>query len=85
MFNHVLHVPGADPSVPLFAFVLLLGQSVTGGVITSAGVVLAAMFASLAVLPILFLAQIAFLVPSACPRSLWPSAGPSGGRACRPV
>jgi RND superfamily putative drug exporter len=91
VFNHVLDFPGADPSVPLFAFVFLvalgidyniflmtrvreesvrhgtregtlLGLSVTGGVITSAGVVLAATFASLAVLPILFLAQIAFLV-----------------------
>jgi len=91
VFNHVLDFPGADPSVPLFAFVFLvalgidyniflmtrvreeslrhgtregtlLGLSVTGGVITSAGVVLAATFAALAVLPILFLAQIAFLV-----------------------
>ena len=35
---------------------------VTGGVITSAGVVLAATFGTLAVLPILFLLQIAFLV-----------------------
>ena len=34
----------------------------TGGVITSAGVVLAATFAALAVLPVLFLAQIAFIV-----------------------
>ncbi len=34
----------------------------TGGVITSAGVVLAATFAALAVLPLLFLAQIAFIV-----------------------
>lgn len=35
---------------------------VTGGVITSAGVVLAATFAALNVIPILFLAQIAFIV-----------------------
>lgn len=35
---------------------------VTGGVITSAGIVLAATFAALNVLPILFLAQIAFIV-----------------------
>ncbi len=35
---------------------------VTGGVITSAGVVLAATFAALDVIPILFLAQIAFIV-----------------------
>jgi len=91
VFDHVLDFPGADPSVPLFAFVFLvalgidyniflmtrvreesirlgtregtlLGLSVTGGVITSAGIVLAATFAALAVLPLLFLAQIAFLV-----------------------
>jgi RND superfamily putative drug exporter len=41
---------------------MLTGLTVTGGVITSAGVVLAATFAALAVLPILFLAQIAFIV-----------------------
>jgi RND superfamily putative drug exporter len=41
---------------------VLTGLTVTGGVITSAGVVLAATFAALAVLPILFLAQIAFIV-----------------------
>ena len=35
---------------------------VTGGVITSAGLVLAATFAALGVLPILFLAQISFIV-----------------------
>ncbi|UZJ26298.1 MMPL family transporter [Rhodococcus antarcticus] len=40
----------------------LHGLAVTGGVITSAGVVLAATFAALAVIPILFLAQIAFIV-----------------------
>lgn len=38
------------------------GLAVTGGVITSAGVVLAATFSALAVLPLLFLAQIAFIV-----------------------
>ena len=38
------------------------GLAVTGGVITSAGIVLAATFGALAVLPLLFLAQIAFLV-----------------------
>ncbi len=38
------------------------GLRVTGGVITSAGVVLAATFAALGVVPILFLAQIAFIV-----------------------
>jgi putative drug exporter of the RND superfamily len=91
VFNHVLDFPGADPAVPLFAFVFLValgidyniflmtrvreeafqhgtregtlrGLAVTGGVITSAGVVLAATFGALSVLPILFLAQIAFLV-----------------------
>jgi RND superfamily putative drug exporter len=36
--------------------------AVTGGVITSAGVVLAATFAALSVIPVLFLAQIAFIV-----------------------
>jgi RND superfamily putative drug exporter len=41
---------------------ILVGLAVTGGVITSAGIVLAATFAALAVLPILFLAQIAFIV-----------------------
>ena len=34
----------------------------TGGVITSAGIVLAATFAALGVLPLLFLVQIAFIV-----------------------
>ncbi|MBP1326808.1 RND superfamily putative drug exporter [Leucobacter exalbidus] len=38
------------------------GLTITGGVITSAGLVLAATFAALAVIPILFLAQIAFIV-----------------------
>jgi len=38
------------------------GLTITGGVITSAGVVLAATFATLAVLPLLFLAQLAFIV-----------------------
>lgn len=41
---------------------MLRGLSVTGGVITSAGIVLAATFAALGVIPILFLAQIAFIV-----------------------
>lgn len=91
LFNHVFDFPGADPAVPLYAFVFLValgidysiflmsrvreeslrhgtrpgvrrGLAVTGGVITSAGVVLAATFGALAVLPLLFLAQIAFLV-----------------------
>ncbi|MBK7722538.1 MAG: MMPL family transporter [Austwickia sp.] len=41
---------------------VLTALMVTGGVITSAGVVLAATFGALAVLPLLFLAQIAFIV-----------------------
>lgn len=91
VFNHVLGFPGADATVPLYAFVFLValgidysiflmtrvreeskqhgtregvrrGLAVTGGVITSAGIVLAATFGALAVIPLLFLAQIAFLV-----------------------
>ncbi len=41
---------------------VILGLTVTGGVITSAGIVLAATFAALGVIPILFLVQIAFVV-----------------------
>ncbi len=41
---------------------VLRGLAVTGGVITSAGLVLAATFAALAVIPILFLLQLAFIV-----------------------
>ncbi len=41
---------------------ILVGLAVTGAVITSAGIVLAATFSALAVLPILFLVQIAFIV-----------------------
>lgn len=41
---------------------VIKGLVVTGGVITSAGVVLAATFAALSVIPILFLAQLAFVV-----------------------
>ena len=41
---------------------ILKGLSATGGVITSAGVVLAATFAALGIIPILFLAQIGFIV-----------------------
>ncbi|MDQ0373606.1 MMPL family transporter [Cellulomonas humilata] len=91
VFNHVLGFAGADPVVPLFAFVFLValgvdysiflmtrvreeslkvgtragvvrGLAVTGGVITSAGIVLATTFAALGVIPLLFLAQIAFIV-----------------------
>jgi len=41
---------------------ILVALAVTGGVITSAGIVLASTFSALAVLPILFLVQIAFIV-----------------------
>ncbi len=41
---------------------VLRGLTITGGVITSAGLVLAATFAALSVIPILFLVQIAFIV-----------------------
>jgi RND superfamily putative drug exporter len=40
----------------------LAGLAVTGGVITSAGVVLAATFSALAVLPLVFLVELAFTV-----------------------
>lgn len=91
VFNHIFDFPGADPAVPLFAFVFLValgidyniflmtrvreeamhhgthqgisrGLAITGGVITSAGLVLAATFAALSVIPILFLVQLAFIV-----------------------
>lgn len=83
--------PGADPGLPLFAFVFLValgidyniflmarvreetlqhgaregmlrGLAVTGGVITSAGIVLAGTFSVLAVLPLVFLTQLGFTV-----------------------
>lgn len=41
---------------------VLVGLAVTGGVITSAGIVLAATFSALVVLPLLFLLQVAFIV-----------------------
>lgn len=91
LFNNILNLPGADASVPLYAFVFLVALgidyniflmtrvreetlkfgtregtvrslAVTGGVITSAGMVLAATFAALSVIPILFLLQLAFIV-----------------------
>src|SRR5690606_32705007 len=40
----------------------LRALAVTGGVITSAGIVLAATFSALLVIPLLFLAQLAFIV-----------------------
>jgi len=91
VFNHILDLPGADATVPLYGFVFLValgidysiflmtrvreeslqhgtregvrrGLAVTGGVITSAGLVLAATFSALAIIPLLFLLQIAFIV-----------------------
>ena len=41
---------------------VLKGLVSTGGVITSAGIVLAATFAALAVIPVMFLFQLAFIV-----------------------
>ena len=41
---------------------ILVGLAVTGGVITSAGAVLASTFSALSVIPIVFLVQIAFIV-----------------------
>jgi RND superfamily putative drug exporter len=93
VFYVIMDLPGADASVPLYAFVflaalgidyniflmtrareetirfgnragILRALAVTGGVITSAGLVLAATFSALAILPLLFLFQIAFLVAS---------------------
>ena len=87
----VFDFPGADPGLPLFAFVFLValgidyniflmarvreetlghgtrmgmlrGLAVTGGVITSAGIVLAGTFSVLAVLPLIFLTQMGFTV-----------------------
>ncbi|HCG56893.1 MULTISPECIES: MMPL family transporter [Brevibacterium] len=91
VFNHLIGFSGADPSVPLYAFVFLValgidyniflmsrvreeslrlgtrkgvleGLVATGGVITSAGIVLATTFAALAVIPVMFLFQLAFIV-----------------------
>ena len=41
---------------------ILVGLAVTGGVITSAGIVLASTFSALALIPLVFLVQIAFIV-----------------------
>jgi len=90
-FAHVFGFPGADPSLPLFAFIFLValgvdyniflmtrvreetlrhgtrmgtirGLAVTGGVITSAGIVLAGTFSTLAVLPLVSLTEIGFTI-----------------------
>jgi RND superfamily putative drug exporter len=91
LFTQVLGFAGADPSLPLFAFVFLvalgidyniflmtrvheeakqhgtrrgalIGLSATGGVITSAGLVLAGTFAVLATLPVVSFAEVGILV-----------------------
>src|SRR3712207_2305814 len=92
VFDVIFGFPGADYSLPLFAFVFLValgidyniflmarvreeairhrdtrdgmlrGLAVTGGVITSAGIVLAGTFSVLAVLPLVFLTEIGFVI-----------------------
>ncbi|WP_205698998.1 MMPL family transporter [Conexibacter sp. SYSU D00693] len=91
VFDVVFGFPGADPSIPLFAFIFLValgvdyniflmarvreetakhgtrdgmlrGLAVTGGVITSAGIVLAGTFSVLAALPLVFLTEIGFVI-----------------------
>ncbi len=91
VFDVIFGFPGADPSLPLFAFVFLVALgidyniflmarvreealqrgtrqgmiralAVTGGVITSAGIVLAGTFSVLAVLPLVFLTEIGFVI-----------------------
>ncbi len=90
-FEFVFDFPGADPSLPLWAFVFLValgvdyniflmarvreealrhgtrpgmlrGLAVTGGVITSAGIVLAGTFSVLASLPLVFLTELGFII-----------------------
>jgi putative drug exporter of the RND superfamily len=91
VFDVIFGFPGAEPSLPLYAFVFLValgvdyniflmarvreealqygtrdgmlrGLAVTGGVITSAGIVLAGTFAILGVLPLTFLTELGFVV-----------------------
>ncbi len=91
IFDVIFGFPGADASLPLFAFIFLValgvdyniflmarvreetlrfgtrdgtlrGLAVTGGVITSAGIVLAGTFSALAVLPLVFLTELGFVV-----------------------
>jgi RND superfamily putative drug exporter len=90
-FEYVFDFPGADPSLPLWAFVFLValgvdyniflmarvreealrhgtrqgmlrGLAVTGGVITSAGIVLAGTFSVLGSLPLVFLTELGFII-----------------------
>ena len=91
IFFRIMKQPGADASIPIYAFVFLVALGVdytifllsrareeslkhgtrdgiqraaalTGGVITSAGIVLAATFAALVVVPLLFMLQLAVIV-----------------------
>jgi RND superfamily putative drug exporter len=91
VWNHVFHFTGADPAIPLFAFVFLvalgvdyniflmtrvheesgrhgtrrgavIGLAATGGVITSAGLVLAGTFMALGSLPVVLATEIGFVV-----------------------
>ncbi|GAB3674250.1 MMPL family transporter [Actinocorallia lasiicapitis] len=91
VFTHVFGFEGADPSIPLLAFIFLValgvdyniflmtrvreesarlgtrpgvlrGLTVTGGVITSAGVVLAGTFAAMMVLPLVPAVEMGFIV-----------------------
>lgn len=71
LFEHVLGFAGVDWSIPLMGFVfgrlghhrgVLEGLTSTGGVITSAGIVLAATFAIFAGLPLMTMAQMGVLV-----------------------
>jgi RND superfamily putative drug exporter len=91
IYDVIFGFPGADASIPLYAFIFLValgvdyniflmarvreeslrlgtrpgmlaGLAVTGGVITSAGIVLAGTFSVLAVLPLVFLVEIGFVV-----------------------
>jgi RND superfamily putative drug exporter len=91
VWRHAFHFPGADPAIPLFAFVFLvalgvdyniflmtrvheesrrhgtrrgalIGLAATGGVITSAGLVLAGTFMALGSLPVVLAAEIGSVV-----------------------
>ncbi len=91
VWDHVFHFAGADPAIPLFAFVFLvalgvdyniflmtrvheesrrhgtrrgalIGLAATGGVITSAGLVLAGTFTALGSLPVVLATEIGFVV-----------------------
>jgi RND superfamily putative drug exporter len=56
------HISRIQESPTRSRFLALTGLSATGGVITSAGAVLAGTFAALATLPVTFLAELGFAV-----------------------